>query len=130
MNRPRPLMRLASDFVVAALVRRAETAGAYAVVARKGDPSAGAIYVLVDSLSGRVVLYAPAPAYRVPERMPDEAALTGNRLFVPVPLEPEADRARAEAYIASEARLDADLWLVEIEDRAMRSFLPVLAPET
>ena len=119
-------MRLTSEFVVSVLVRRAEQAGAYATVARKGDATAGAIFVLVDGLVGTVALYGPAPFTLDDEPLPDEAALTGNRLFARIPLDPDPTRAAAEAVIEREARFDSDLWLVDIEDRAMRSFVPVV----
>ncbi|MEM1286878.1 MAG: DUF1491 family protein [Pseudomonadota bacterium] len=119
-------MRLTSEFVVSALIRRVEAAGAYATVARRGDRTAGAIFVLVDGLTGTVTLYGPAPASLEPPRMPDEAALTGNRLFVKVPITPADDRPSAEAHLERESQFDADLWVVEIEDRAMRSFVPCI----
>ncbi|MBV6656682.1 MAG: DUF1491 family protein [Devosiaceae bacterium] len=120
-------MRLTTEFVVSALVRRAETAGAYATVLRNGDPTAGAIYVLVDGRAGTVALFGPAPAYAAdPDAMPADAALTGNRLFSAIPLQPEPSTRAAMDAIDREARMDPDLWLVEIEDRAMRSFLPII----
>ncbi|MGD1888256.1 MAG: DUF1491 family protein [Cohaesibacteraceae bacterium] len=121
-------MRLTSDFVVSVLIRRVEQAGAYATVARRGDATAGAIFVLVDGLLGEVALYGPAPFTLDDKPLPDEAAITGNRLFVRMPLEPDQTRAAAEAVIEREERFDSDLWLVDIEDRAMRAFVPVVDP--
>lgn len=117
-------MRLTTDFVVSALIRRVEAAGGYATVARRGDGTAGALFVLVDGLKGTVNLYGPAPAPLEPASLPDEAALTGNRLFVKIPLNPGSDRESAEAHLERERRFDTDMWVVEIEDKAMRSFLP------
>src|SRR5258708_1883063 len=42
--------RLRSDFWIAALRRRAEAAGAFISIARRGAEEAGAIFVLVDRL--------------------------------------------------------------------------------
>lgn len=120
-------MRLSSDFVVSALVRRAQNDGAYATVARHGDDMAGAIFVLVDGLSGKVALYGPAPPMMDDGPLPDDAALTGNRLFAVRQLLPEPSRAAAEAVLANEARFDPDLWIVDIEDKHMRAFVPVVA---
>lgn len=119
-------MRLTSEFVVSALIRRVQGEGAYATVARHGDDSAGAIFVLMDGLQGSVALYGPALPQMDDDAPPLDASLTGNRLFAAVPLTPQADRAAAEAYLAKQLRFDSDIWVVDIEDRQMRSFLPVV----
>ncbi len=119
-------MRLTSEFVVSALIRRAEADGAYAAVVHRGDPMAGAIFVLVDGLEGTVALYGPAPPTMDDDAMPADAALTGNRLFAAVPLDPLPNREAADAAMERERRFDDDLWLVEITDRKQRSFLPVI----
>lgn len=121
-------MRLTSDFVVSALVRRVQAEGAYATVARHGDDMAGAIFVLVDGLEGTAALYGPAPPMMDDGPLPADAALTGNRLFSVRDLLPEPSRAAAEAIIASEVRFDPDLWVVDIEDRQMRAFVPLVDP--
>lgn len=121
-------MRLTSDFVVSALVRRAQGEGAYATVARHGDNTAGAIFVLVDGLDGTAALYGPAPPMMDDAPLPADAALTGNRLFAVRELSPEPSRAAAETILASEARFDPDLWVVDIEDRQMRAFVPIIGP--
>ncbi len=120
-------MRLTSDFVVSALVRRVEGEGAYATVARRGDNTAGAIFVLVDGLEGEVALYGPAPPQMDDEPLPADAALTGNRLFAVIPLEPEPTRAAADEALQRQMRFDPDVWVVDIEDRHMRAFVPVVA---
>ena len=119
-------MRLSSDFIVGTLIRRIQAAGAYATLARRGDAAAGAIFVLVDGLDGQVALYGPAPPMMDDAPLPDEAALTGNRLFIALPLA-EPTRAAAQAHMDRQARFDSDLWLLEIEDRAMRPFVPIVA---
>ncbi|MEO0382468.1 MAG: DUF1491 family protein [Pseudomonadota bacterium] len=119
-------MRLTSDFVVSALVRRVEGQGAYATVARRGDNTAGAIFVLVDGLEGKVALYGPAPPQMDDTSLPGDAALTGNRLFAVVPLTPEPTRAAADEALARQMRFDPDVWVVDIEDRQMRAFVPVV----
>lgn len=108
-------MRLASAFWVSALLRRAGLAGAAAVVRRRGDESAGAIWVVVDRLDGTVDLHVPAPQSLVD----DDTA--GDRRFETVAA--RAAPADVEARIASEVRFDPDLWVVEVEDRAGRSFV-------
>lgn len=119
-------MRLTSNFVVSALVRRAQNEGAYATIARHGDDMAGAIFVLVDGLDGNAALYGPAPPMMNDDALPADAALTGNRLFAVRELSPESSREVAEAILASEARFDPDLWVVDIEDKLMRAFVPIV----
>lgn len=103
-------MLLSTDIWVAALVRRAEQAGAFATIARKGDARAGA--VLVKSYNPRTRearLYAEA------------LRGDGERVWMQ-PLD-TAQEAEVDAYVARAARRDPDLWLVEIEDGEGRTFL-------
>jgi hypothetical protein len=103
-------MLLSTDVWVSALIRRAELGGAFAVVARKGDPRAGAVVVKVlERATGAVRLYAEAT------RMDGEAVW-----MQPAKAQSEADLDR---YIERAARIDPDLWVVEIEDREGRHFL-------
>lgn len=103
-------MLLSTDVWVGALIRRAESAGAFAVVAKKGDPRAGA--VLVKVLGRRqcsVKLYA--------------SALKGEGETVWMqPLAADAE-AELDAYVERSRRIDPDLWVVEIDDAEGRHFL-------
>ena len=96
---------------MAALIRRAEQGGAFAVVARKGDARAGAVLVKVaDRRKDEVRLYSEA-LRGDGERFWMQPAGTGK---------PEAD---LDAYITRAARIDPDVWVVEIEDTQGRHFL-------
>ena len=55
-------MRLKSEIWVRAYLRRCQTQNVPAVVVRRGDEAAGAIFICVDRLDGTVSLYGPAPA--------------------------------------------------------------------
>jgi hypothetical protein len=101
---------LSSDLWVGALVRRAEQGGAFAVVARKGDPRAGAVLVkLVNRREGWTRLYAEA------------VRGDGERVWMqPAGSEVEAD---LDAYVERSRRIDPDLWVVEIDDVKGRHFL-------
>ena len=103
-------MLLSTDIWVSALIRRAELAGAFAVVARKGDPRAGAVLVkALDRRAGTARLYAEATKG------------DGERVWMqPVPSDAEAE---LDAYVERARRIDPDLWVVEIEDRQGRHFL-------
>lgn len=98
-----------------ALVRRAGAGGAAAYVVRRGDSERGALYVKVATLDGRARLFGPEPASF--ERAAEEGALAPH-------LDPAGVSDQdAEVYLARQCEYDPDLWIVEIEDRAGRSFL-------
>lgn len=103
-------MLLSSDIWVAALIRRAEIAGANAVVVRRGDDRAGTVIVKAyDTSTRQARLYTEAFG-------PD-----GERLWIqPVRSEFESE---LDAYIERQRRYDPDLWVVEVEDRQGRHFI-------
>ena len=103
-------MILSTDIWVSALIRRAELAGAFATVVRKGDPRAGAVLVkTVDRRKGQVRLYAEA------------TRVDGERVWMR-PAHAEEER-ELDSYVERAVRVDPDLWVVEIEDAEGRSFL-------
>jgi len=103
-------MKLHSDLWVHALIRRVELAGSFATLARKGDARAGAVLVkTLNRRDGETRLYAEA------------TGADGASLW----MQPSPSRAEAEidAYIARAARIDPDVWVVEIEDADGARFL-------
>jgi hypothetical protein len=94
-------MRLKSEIWVKAYLRRCAGEGIPCVVVRRGDADSGVIYIKVSRLDGTAALFGPAAAG----------------------LAEEATDADIEARLVREARLDPDLWVVEIEDRQGRHFL-------
>lgn len=112
--------RLRTDFWVAALRRRAEGAGAYVSIARRGAEEAGAVFVEVDRRDGTFDLYGPAPQSVFEEGRATERLFT----LLVAGASSEATRSRME----QEVRFDSDLWLIDIEDKQGRAFLD-LAPE-
>jgi len=111
-------MRLKSGIWVAAYLRRCQIEGAFAAVRRRGAEEAGAIFIIVNRLDGTATFYGPAPQSAFDETQPADriftAVLGGS---APVP------EAEVEARLAREMRFDPDIWIVEVEDRAGRSFL-------
>jgi hypothetical protein len=101
---------ISTDIWVSALIRRAESGGAFATVARKGDPRAGAVLVkVVDRRRGVARIYAEA------------TRADGERVWMrPNRGDHEAD---LDAYVERALRIDPDLWVVEIEDTEGRHFL-------
>ncbi len=102
--------RLKSEIRVAAQLRRAHAAGAFAVVARRGDPDAGSVAVKVYLGARKARLFVEAR---------DE---NGNAIWRE-PFDDAADETQIDAYLEKERRFDSDLWIVEIEDREGRAFL-------
>lgn len=103
---------LKTDFWASALIRRANGAGAFAGVVRRGDSDAGAVLVKVATLDGRARLYAPA---RDGE---------GERIWLDLSAGALGDaEADVDAAIRKRTLTDPDLWVVEIEDKAGRHFL-------
>lgn len=103
---------LPSHLWVAALLRRAQVGGAFAVVAHRGDPERGDVLVKVVAGRDRAQLYAPA------------FVMDGPATFERLPREAEAsNEAEIDALVQKRLKSDRDLWVVEIEDRDLRHFL-------
>jgi hypothetical protein len=104
------LVTLATDIWVGALIRRAQLAGAFATVVRKGDPTAGA--VLVKSFN---------PRTREASLFASAFRGEGERVWMqPVASNVEPD---LDAFVEKQSRYDPDIWVVEIEDANGRHFL-------
>lgn len=100
--------RLKSAVWVGAFVRRCSGAGAFAAVSRRGDDSAGAIFVELLHRQG-ADLYGP-------RLQPD-----GGRGFEK--LLSGASTLEVAERLEREVRFDPDLWVVTVEDRDGRHFL-------
>lgn len=101
--------RLASSIWVAAYLARLRLADIPVFVTRRGDETAGAVIVKVNSLDGQA---------RAMARGFDLA--TGARAWEALAAGAEAD---VDAAIARQAGFDPDLWVLEVEDRAGRDLL-------
>jgi hypothetical protein len=102
------MSRLAADFWVAAYRLRLEAAGIPCFVTRRGDPTAGAVLVKLATLDGAARLFG---------RSYDAE---GRRVWTVLAEGPEPE---VDAAAARQTRVDADVWLIEIEDRAGRTLL-------
>lgn len=103
------MARLASHVWVGAYRMRLEAAGIPAFVAKRGDPTAGAVIVKVATMDGRA---------RAFHRSFDLA--TGDRAWLVLAEGAEAD---VDAALERQKRFDPDLWIVEIEDPQGRDLL-------
>jgi hypothetical protein len=103
---------LRTEIWVSALIRRAQIGGAFATVAARGDPDAGAVVVKVNFLDGRARAFAPA------------LDAEGQRTWIdPLGGEAAEPESRVEDYLRRRRERDPDLWIVEIDDRHGRSFI-------
>ncbi|MBL4596409.1 MAG: DUF1491 family protein [Robiginitomaculum sp.] len=101
---------LRSSILVQALIRRAETNTAFALVRHHGDDDAGSVLVLVNTLDGCAALYGPTR---------DEDFNRAWEALCP----PTTQMTIVEEKLAKRLSFDPDLWVVEIEDRKGRHFL-------
>ena len=102
------MVRLTSEFWVAAYLRRVNRDGVAAVLRRRGMAEAGAILLKLDCLDGRAALFGPAPG--------DEA--TDDRRFLRLHPSDWIDPADAEKRLARAVGFDPDVWIVEVESRS------------
>jgi hypothetical protein len=108
-------MRLKAEIWVKAYLRRCQAEGASAVLVRRGDTDAGAIYIKVSRLDGTAMLFGPAPA--------GLDAASEERRWQSC-LEPASSpEEAADAYLERQIEFDPDLWIVSVEDRQGRHFL-------
>jgi hypothetical protein len=114
-------MRLKTALWVAAYVRRCYVEGVAAVVRRRGAEESGAVFVRISRLDGTSDLFGPAPQSAF------DAAQGTARAFTPSLATQSASDADVEAYLARQMKFDPDIWIVEIEDRAGRNFLDLVA---
>lgn len=100
--------RLTAEFWVAAYLTRLRLADIPAFVTARGDRTAGAVIVKVNSLDGRARAFQRSfgPA--------------GARVWAVLT---EGADAEVDAALARQRGYDPDLWIIELEDRAGRSLL-------
>ena len=98
--------RLATEFWVAAYIRRADGIGDPVVLSHRGDAARGAVLLKIDGFES---------GWRVVSQVRD---LNGELGWLPAP--DISTEETAAAYVARALMRDPDLWVVEIEDRAGR----------
>lgn len=108
-------MRLKTELWVKAYLRRCAHEGAAAVLMRRGDADAGAVYIKVSRLDGTAALYGPAPA--------GLAGAREERRFQPSLARDAVPEAEADAFLARQIEFDSDIWIVAVDDRQGRHFL-------
>ena len=91
--------RLATSVLVGALIRKAEGEGGFAAVLGKGDPTSGALLILLTERGGEP---------RLLERLlqPDGDYTWGQ---------PIESAAEVPEFVARRRRFDPDLWVLELD---------------
>ncbi|GAB4182129.1 MAG: DUF1491 family protein [Thalassobaculales bacterium] len=101
--------RLPTDFWLMAQLRRLNAEGRPAFVLRRGDARGGSVVVKINLLG---------PGCRVLTQARDAEGRPGWLGALGGELVPEAE---ADAYISRAVARDADLWVIEVEDRDGRN---------
>ena len=101
------MTRIKSEIWVKGYVRRCYGENCPAVIVRRGDDDAGAIFIKVNRLDGHVWLYGPAPAGFT--EVSTERQWIALFEAAPVPEE------KADSYLARQFEFDPDVWLIELE---------------
>lgn len=102
-------LRLTADFWVKAYLKRLELAGIPAFITARGDATAGAVLVKQCPMDGTACAY---------HRSFD--LMTGERAWVVLA---KGEEPAVDASILRQRQFDADLWVIEVEDRAGRHLL-------
>ena len=98
-------MRLKSELWISSYLKRVAQTGAFAAILKRGDDSAGAIYIKINRLDGTADLYTPA--------LPSIDDIDSGRKWEPRrTAEPESD---IDLWLSGERKRDPDLWIVEVE---------------
>lgn len=102
-------MRLTADVWVSAYLTRLRLSDIPAFVTQKGDATAGAVLVKMNTLDGQAVAY---------QRSFD--LMTGERCWMVLSEGMEAD---VDAALTRQKGFDPDLWVIEVEDKQGRHLL-------
>ena len=106
------MIRLTSDVWVSAYLTRLRLVDIQAFVVARGDATAGAVLVKLNTLDGKG---------RVFQRSFD--LTTGARNWIELIC---GDESALDAAITRQQSFDPDLWVIEVEDRAGRHLLDEL----
>ena len=103
------MARLTSDIWVSAYLTRLRLADIPAFVTRRGDATAGAVLIKLNTLDGRAVAF---------QRSFD--LMSGERAWV---ILTEGDERDVDAALNRQSGFDPDIWTIEVEDREGRHLL-------
>ncbi len=101
--------RLTSGLWVSAYLARLRLADIPAFVVKRGDETAGAVLVKLNTLDGQAKAF---------QRSYD--LMSGERIWMTLA---EGAEAEVDATLGRQREIDRDLWVIEVEDRAGRHLL-------
>ncbi len=102
-------MRLRAEIWVAAYLKRLSLLNIPAFVVAKGDTTAGAVLIKLNTLDGNARLY---------QRAFD--LMSGDRTWVVLSEGRETD---VDTSVTAQRSFDPDLWVIEVEDKDARHLL-------
>lgn len=102
-------MKLTADIWVSAYLTRLRLQEIPAFVVAKGDPTAGAVLIKLNTLDGQACCY---------QRSFD--LMSGERRWIILAQGPEGT---VDASVAKQRSFDPDLWVIEVEDKQGRHLL-------
>lgn len=103
--------KLKAEFWVKAHIRRCRVQDVEATLVRRGDDTAGAILIKLNMLENGVAV------------LTQTRGADGDLVWLKATGAEPVSEADADAYIQRQLRIDSDLWVIEIEDRAGRHCL-------
>lgn len=103
------VVRLTTEFWIAAYLARLRLADIPVFVTARGDPTAGAVFVKVNTLDGNAAAY-----HRSYDLLED------RRRWVALV---QGDDREVDAALSRQRGFDPDLWVLEVEDRDGRHLL-------
>lgn len=96
-------VRLPAGLEAASIVRRAESAGDFAIIVRRGDPDRGSILVIVTSRGRHVAIL---------ERT---MAGVGDYAWTRSGPAESCESALVAQFLSERARFDPDIWAIELD---------------
>ena len=96
--------RLKSEFWVKAQLRLLDQACISAVIGKRGDPDAGAIYLKIIYDRTNVVVLSPS------------RNIDGEQVWIRGTGNESVSEPEADAYLSRQMDFDPDIWVLEIED--------------
>lgn len=103
------MTRLTADIWVSAYLTRLRLADIPVFLTKRGDATAGAVLVKLNTLDGLAVVY---------QRSFD--MMSGERVWVVLA---EGEEPEVDAALERQKSFDPDLWVIEVESRAGRHLL-------
>ena len=102
---------LSTELLISAQTRIAMREGVSMIVVRKGHGPIGTILLKINRLDGTA-------------RVLGQVRYDDQLVWSPVGRSDPMDEPDADAYLAKQAAIDPDLWIVEIEDKQGRHWFP------